>query len=251
VSAELAGRVAIVTGAAGGLGQAICRAFVAAGVSVALVDLKGEGLDALAAELGDGAAAFPTDLTDGGAVAALPDVVVERFGRLDIVANNAGIRTVHAFTEHPADAWRRALDVNLTAPFLLSQAAVPHLRASGAGAIVNTTSTAAELAFGNRVAYNVSKAGLKMLTRTTALELGPLGIRCNAVAPGVVETPLNSHYFGDADFAELIVANTPVRHWGKPDDVAGPVLFLCSDAARYVNGATILVDGGWTTGKGY
>ena len=251
MTGELAGRVAIVTGAAGGLGQAICRGLVASGASVALVDLKGEVLDALTTELAAAAAAFPTDLTDRAAVQGLPDAVVERFGRLDIVVNNAGIRTVHPFAEHPVDAWQRALDVNLTAPFLLTQAAVAHLQASGSGTVVNTTSTAAELAFGNRVAYNVSKAGLKMLTRTSALELGPLGIRCNAVAPGVVETPLNSHYFQDADFSELIVSNTPVRHWGKPDDVAGPVVFLCSDSARYVNGATILVDGGWTTGKGY
>lgn len=141
--------------------------------------------------------------------------------------------------------------MNLTAPFLLIQASVEHLRVSGHGAIVNTTSTAAELAFGNRAAYNVSKAGLKMLTRTATLELGPLGIRCNAIAPGVVETPLNSHYFDDAEFAGLIVGNTPLRKWGQADDVAGPVLFLCSDAAAFVTGSTILVDGGWTTGKGY
>jgi NAD(P)-dependent dehydrogenase (short-subunit alcohol dehydrogenase family) len=251
VSAELAGRVALVTGAAGGLGQAISRALVAAGASVGLVDLKGEPLDALAAELATAAAAFPADLADPEEVRGLPDRVAGHFGRLDIVVNNAGIRTVHPFTEHPLEDWQRALDVNLTAPFLLIQAAVRHLQASGNGAVVNTTSTAAQLAFGNRVAYNVSKAGLAMLTRTAALELGPLGIRCNAVAPGVVETPLNSHYFQDEAFTDLIVSNTPVRHWGTPDDVAGPVVFLCSDASRFVTGATVLVDGGWTTGKGY
>ncbi len=248
---ELDGRVALLTGAAGGLGCAIATALVREGAAVGLIDLPGAELDGLAVELGASAVAFPTDLTDAAAAQALPARAAERFGGLDILINNAGIRTVHSFAAHPVADWQRALDVNLTAPFLLIQAAVPLLQASGHGAVVNTTSTAAELAFGNRVAYNVSKAGLKMLTRTAALELGPLGIRCNAVAPGVVETPLNSHYFGDTEFAELIVANTPVRHWGQPDDVAGPVVFLCSDAARFVTGTTIMVDGGWTTGKGY
>jgi gluconate 5-dehydrogenase len=247
----LDGRVAIVTGASGGLGVSIARGLQAAGATIALVDLPGDPLTTLASELGAPSAAFPVDLTDASAVQALPGRVAERFGGLDILVNNAGIRTVHPLTEHPLDDWQRTIDVNLTAPYLLIQAAAALLEHSGHGAIVNTTSTAAELAFGNRVAYNVSKAGLAMLTKSAALELGPAGVRCNAVAPGVVETPLNSHYFQDADFSALIVANTPVRGWGVPEDVAGPVVFLCSDAARFVNGSTVLVDGGWSTGKGY
>lgn len=250
---DLAGKVALVTGAAGGLGAAIVARLQADGARVAAADLGGDALTATVERAGGAPsiAPFAVDLRDADQVSLLPDRVVEQFGVLHLLVNNAGVRTVAGLLEHPLDAWRQTLDVNLTAPFLLVQAAVPHMVVGGGGKIVNITSTAAVLGFKNRAAYNVSKAGLTMLTKSVALELAPLGIRCNAVAPGVVETPLNSHYFEDETFGRLIADNTPTGTWGQPPDVAAAVAFLCSDETSFINGATLLVDGGWSTGKGY
>ena len=251
---DLAGKVALVTGAAGGLGSAIVDRLRADGARVALADLGGDALTAAverAGGAGSDAAAFAIDLRDGAEVAALPDRVANTMGGIDLLVNNAGVRTVVGLLEHPLASWQQTLDVNLTAPFLLIQAAVPHMLSRGGGKIVNITSTAAALGFKNRAAYNVSKAGLTMLTKSVALELGSQGIRCNAVAPGIVETPLNSHYFEDAAFAQLITDNTATASWGQPPDVAAAVAFLCSDETNFINGATLLVDGGWSTGKGY
>jgi NAD(P)-dependent dehydrogenase (short-subunit alcohol dehydrogenase family) len=128
---------------------------------------------------------------------------------------------------------------------------VPHMRRRGGGRVVNIASVAAELAFRDRAAYNVSKAGLVTLTKSMALELGGAGICCNAIAPGIVETPLNRHYFDDPALRAAIVENTPMGRWGQPAEIAGPVVFLCSDAAGFINGVTIPVDGGWSCGKGY
>jgi len=262
---DLTGRVALVTGAAQGLGLGIAERLAAAGATLALVDLPGEALASAATSLGDAALetvgesrvdtppaeAFPADLADERVPEDVVERVVARFGRLDILVNNAGIRTVSTLLDHPLADWQRTLDVNLTAPFLMIQAAVPRMQRTGGGRIVNITSTAATLGFKNRAAYNVSKAGLAMLTKTVALELAGQGIRCNAVAPGVVETPLNSHYFDDPGFASVIIDNTPQAAWGRPADVAAAVAFLVGDDAGFVNGATLLVDGGWSTGKGY
>jgi NAD(P)-dependent dehydrogenase (short-subunit alcohol dehydrogenase family) len=123
--------------------------------------------------------------------------------------------------------------------------------AQGGGAIVNVASVAGFLAFKDRPAYNTSKAGIVAFTKSVALELAGRGIRCNAVAPGVVETPLTAAYFTDEAFAGAIRRNTAAERWGRPDEIADPVVFLCSDLARFVSGETLIVDGGWCAGKGY
>jgi NAD(P)-dependent dehydrogenase (short-subunit alcohol dehydrogenase family) len=251
---DLTGRVAIVTGAAQGIGFGITRRLLSAGARVAMVDVNKAALDEAVSGLeggNDKLAAIVADLTDEEEARGVPFRAVEHFGGIDILVNNAGIRIVSAFVDHPLAAWRQTLDVNLTAPFLLSQAVVPHMLARGKGKIVNITSTASELGFKNRAAYNVSKAGLTMLTKSIALELGAQGIRCNAVAPGVIESPLNRSYFTDPEFTQVIVDSTPTGGWGVPADIASAVAFLASDDADFINGATLLVDGGWSAGKGY
>jgi NAD(P)-dependent dehydrogenase (short-subunit alcohol dehydrogenase family) len=245
-------RVAIVTGAANGLGRAIAAALHAAGARLALVDVDADGLREAATELAsDDVATFVVDLAEADRVAGIPAAVDARFGAIDILVNNAGVRDVYAFAEYPLEQWRRTLEINLTAPFLLAQGVVPHMRRRGGGRVVNIASVAAELAFRDRAAYNVSKAGLVTLTKSMALELGGDGICCNAIAPGIVETPLNRHYFDDPALRTAIVENTPMGRWGQPAEIAGPVVFLCSDAAGFINGVTIPVDGGWSCGKGY
>jgi NAD(P)-dependent dehydrogenase (short-subunit alcohol dehydrogenase family) len=251
---DLTGRVAVVTGAAQGIGFGIAERLGRDGAGLVLVDIDGDGLTGAAgrlAESGGKPLTIAADLTDPGAAQQVAAGAVERFGGVDILVNNAGIRVVSAFLEHSLPDWQRTLDVNLTAPFLLAQAVIPHMLSRGKGKIVNITSIAAELGFRNRAAYNVSKAGLAMLTKTIALELGGQGIRCNAVAPGVIETPLNRHYFTDSALNQIIVDATPAGTRGAPPDIAAAVAFLASDDADFVNGATLLVDGGWSTGKGY
>jgi NAD(P)-dependent dehydrogenase (short-subunit alcohol dehydrogenase family) len=219
-----------------------------------MVDVNKTALDEAVSGLEGGddkLVAIMADLTHEEVTRGVPFRVVEHFGGIDILVNNAGIRVISAFADHPLATWRQTLEVNLTAPFVLSQAVVPHMLARGKGKIVNITSTASELGFKNRAAYNVSKAGLTMLTKSIALELGAQGIRCNAVAPGVIETPLNRSYFTDPEFTQVIVNSTPTGGWGVPADIASAVAFLASDEADFINGATLLVDGGWSAGKGY
>jgi short-subunit dehydrogenase len=255
---DLTGKVALVTGSAQGLGLGIARALRVAGARVALADVNGPQLalaldDVLGSAAGDAkdVSSYEVDLTDVDAVRALPGRVLETFGRIDILVNNAGVRSISGFLDQSLDEWRLAMDVNLTAPYLLCQATIPHMIARGGGKIVNITSVASSLGFKERSAYNASKAGLTMLTKSIALELASKGINCNAVAPGIIETPLNSSYFLDPDFTKVIVDNTPAATWGKPADIGAAVLFLCGPESDFVNGITIPVDGGWSTGKGY
>jgi NAD(P)-dependent dehydrogenase (short-subunit alcohol dehydrogenase family) len=251
---DMTSKVAIVTGAAQGIGFGIAARLAGDGARVALVDVNADGLAEAAAKLGAAGhevATFVADLTDEAQARALPALVAARFGRIDVLVNNAGVRTVSALADTSLGSWQRALDTNLTAPFLLIQSVLPHFLAQGGGKIVNITSTAAELGFKNRAAYNVSKAGLAMLTKSVALELGGQGVRCNAVAPGIIETALNRDYFADPGLTRVIVESTPNGTWGAPPDVAAAVSFLASDETGFINGATLLVDGGWSAGKGY
>ena len=253
MTTSLQDEVALVTGAAGGIGRAICRSLLDAGVRVALVDIDKAALEDAAAELGspDRVALFATDLTEDGQAGALPGLVAQRLRSLGIVVNNAGVRQIAPLLDlEPAD-WRRTLDVDLTAPFVLLRAALPAMVERGRGKIVNIASMAGHMAFQNRAAYCTAKAGLMMLTKTVAFEFGAKGIWCNAVAPGVVETPMTSAYFQDAAMAASIRANVPMERWAQPHEIAEPVTFLCGPGSDYVNGTTLFVDGGWTAGKGY
>ncbi|WAH97560.1 SDR family NAD(P)-dependent oxidoreductase [Arthrobacter sp. MMS18-M83] len=251
----LEGTVALVTGAAQGIGLSIAAGLRAQGARVALIDIQDELLADAVASLGgesQDVRPYAVDLGDLKQAAALPDRVAADFGSLDIVVNNAGRRGVHSFEDYPLDDWQRTLDLNLTAPFLIAQGAVRTMLSSGrGGSIVNVTSVAADLAFKNRSAYNASKAGLVMLTKSIAVELGGRGIRCNGVAPGIVETPINAEYLRTGPESAAIIAGTPTGSWGQPEDVAAAVVFLCTPAARFINGTIINADGGWTAGKGY
>jgi gluconate 5-dehydrogenase len=248
VSGPLDGRAGVVTGAAQGIGRALAAGLGEAGARVALIDLKDDVRDA-AAELD--AFAQVADITDAEAVTAAVDAAAQEFGRLDFLVNNAGVRLIEPIMEMSLDGWRRTLDVNLTGAFNCIRAAVPHMLRAGRGRIVNVASVAGILAFKNRAPYNVSKAGIIALTKSVAQELAEQGIACNAVAPGVIETPLTRDYFTDPELAPKIKASTPLGRWGQPGDLVGPVVFLCSDAAEFVHGETLAVDGGWISGKGY
>jgi NAD(P)-dependent dehydrogenase (short-subunit alcohol dehydrogenase family) len=254
MNTDLTGRVAIVTGGAQGLGLAMAEALGAEGATLALFDMKPDALATAAAGLEAGGrtvATHPVDVSEPDQVKEAIDAVVERFGRLDILVNNAGIRHIAPFLEYPIDLWRRTLDVDLTAPFVCAQAAIPHMIGTGKGKIVNIASITGELALKNRVAYNVAKAGLIMLTKTITAEVASQNIYCNAIGPGVIETPLTREYFQNEELRNTILENTPMARWGQPNDVSDAVVFLACDASDYVNGITLFVDGGWVAAKGY
>jgi NAD(P)-dependent dehydrogenase (short-subunit alcohol dehydrogenase family) len=249
MSGALAGRAGVVTGAASGIGRAIAEAFAGAGARVAVFDTHAAA-DAAAA-IGSGAIGLDGDVTDEARVAEAFGEVAAAFGQFDFLVNNAGIRHQSPIAEHPVDVWRRTIDVNLTGTFICTQAAVRLMLERGGGAILNLASMAGMLALTNRSAYNASKAGIIALTKSTAAELASSGIRCNAIAPGVIETPLSAPYFRDETMRAILEANTPQGRWGQVDEVAGPAVFLCSDAAEHVHGATLSIDGGWVAAKGY
>jgi NAD(P)-dependent dehydrogenase (short-subunit alcohol dehydrogenase family) len=248
---RMSGKSGIVTGGARGIGRELAAAFAAAGARVAIWDTDGDAARAAATEVGAGAIADTVDVTDENGVDAAVETVLGAFGQIDFLINNAGIRHVAPIAEEPVDAWRRTIDVNVNGTFICSKAVIPAMVAAGGGHIVNLASMAGQLALRERAAYNTSKAAIVGLTKSIAVEVGDAGVYCNAVAPGVIETPLSAPYFEDESMVKVLRENSPMGRWGQVDEISGPVLFLCSEESSFVNGVTLFVDGGWTAGKGY
>jgi NAD(P)-dependent dehydrogenase (short-subunit alcohol dehydrogenase family) len=241
--------VAVVTGAAQGIGRRVAEVLAAEGYALALADLRAPH-DTLAAVEALGAAAFAEvgDVSSEQDIAGLTDRVLGRFGRVDVLVNNAGVSLLKPAEETSAAQWRRVLEVNLTGPFLLSQAFGRHMLAAGSGSIVNIASIAGLHGVSDRAAYNASKHGLIGLTRTLAGEWGGRGVRVNAVCPGWVKTEMDaadqaSGGYTDADITDRV----PMGRFAAPGDIAAAVAFL-ADPARggFVNGVALPVDGGWT-----
>ncbi len=240
MSGQLEGLSGIITGAGSGIGAGLAEAFAAAGATLDLWDVsEGEGITAT------------VDVSDPAAVAAATREAVDRLGKVDFLVNNAGVRVQAAFLESSFEDWQRVIDVDLTGVWNCSQAVGRHMAETGGGKVLNIASIASALALRGRPSYVAAKAGVAGLSRAMAFELGPKGIRCNAIGPGVIETPLSASYFDDEELATLIRENTPLGRWGQVEDVCGPAIFLCSPAADYVSGQLLFVDGGWTAGKGY
>lgn len=245
-------KVALVTGAARGIGLATAKRFLAEGWNVALLDIEAETLGqtfkALASP--DNTLAIECDVSDAKAVGFAIAKVSERFGRLDALVNNAGIAIFKPLLETTQADWDRVLAVNLTGPFLCTQAAAPLMREHGGGAIVNITSISGHRASTLRAAYGTSKAGLAHLTKQFAVELATLGIRVNAVAPGPVDTAMAKAVHTPAiraDYHDTI----PLNRYGLEEELAEAIYFLCSDRASYITGQVLSVDGGFeATGIG-
>ena len=238
-------KVALVTGAARGIGLATARKFLAEGWRVALLDIEGELQASAAAALNnpDHTLAITCDVADATAVGAAMTAVTNRFGRLDALVNNAGVAVFAPVLETSDTDWNRIMAVNLTGPFLCTKAAAPLMREQG-GAIVNITSISAVRASTLRSAYGTSKAGLAHLTKQLAVELASLNIRVNAVAPGPVDTAMAKQVHSKeirADYHDAI----PLNRYGLEEELAEAIFFLCSERASYITGQILAVDGGF------
>lgn len=242
---QLKGKVILLTGAAGGIGRAAALAFAREGASVVLADVDETAGERVAAEVRDAGGEawfFRVDVTDRQGVSQMVSEARYRYGRIDVLVNNAGITRDAILPNLTEDDWRRVLDVNLSGVLYCTQAAVPVMLEQGRGKIINTASVSGVYGNVGQTNYAAAKAGVIGMTKTWAKELGPKGITVNAVAPGFIETEMT------AKVPEKVLAKIreriPLRRLGKPEDVANVYVFLASDASDYLNGAVLHVDGG-------
>ena len=244
-SISLRGRTALVTGAGSGIGAATVRALCAAGAAVLALDVDAATVERQVAEAtagGGDAVAFTADVTDAPAVGRAVEAAMRRWGRIDVLINNAGILRDATLENVTDEDWERTLSVNLRGAMVCARAVVPHMRAAHAGRILSATSVVARNGNYGQTAYTAAKAGIIGMTRSWARELGPQGITANAVAPGFIDTPMV------ASVPEKVVArfieHLPARRLGRPEEVAAVYAFLASDLASFINGAVVGVDGG-------
>jgi 3-hydroxybutyrate dehydrogenase len=252
---ELAGKVALVTGAASGIGLAIAQTFSEHDVRVVISDIDTDHGQEAASRL-SGATFVAADLADPAACRALVQAVHSSVGGIDLLVNNAGLQTVSPIVEFPEARWRQMMEIMLTAPFLLTQLALPGMMDRRYGRIINMGSVHSLRASAYKSAYVAAKHGLLGLTRVTAIEAAPYGITCNAICPSYVRTPLvekqisdqaRIHQIPESEVVEkIMVAEAPLHRLVEPAEVAASVLFLCSNAGSAITGSAYTIDGGWT-----
>ena len=248
INFRLDGKVALITGASYGIGFAIAKGFSEAGATICFNDINQElvdkGLKAYE-EVGIKAHGYVCDVTCEDAVNALVKKIEEEVGVIDILVNNAGIIKRIPMIEMAASDFRKVIDVDLNAPFIVSKAVIPSMIKKGHGKIINICSMMSELGRETVSAYAAAKGGLKMLTRNIASEYGEYNIQCNGIGPGYIETPQTAPLRVEGHpFNSFIISKTPAARWGKTDDLMGPAIFLASDASNFVNGHILYVDGG-------
>jgi len=247
---RLQGKVAIITGSATGIGKTMAQAMAREGVAVT-IDYVGHQQDAANGvvhdieQAGGKALAVSADVSQLDQVQNLVAQTVQKFGRLDIMVNNAGIEEKHPFLEMPLEVWNKVIAVDLTGPWLGCQAAAQQMvKQGGGGRIINISSVHEDLPMPTNAPYCTAKGGLRMLTRTIAVELAPHQITVNNIGPGAIFTPIDADIEANPDLEKQLMAEIPLGRWGKPEDVAELAIYLASDAAAYVTGSTYFIDGG-------
>lgn len=238
-------KVALVTGAASGIGAAIAEAYAAKGARLALCDLDEAGAAEMTDRLGAGAKAFACNVADPDSVARCVEGAADAFGRIDILVNSAGIVDLAPAEDIAFAAWQRTLDVNLTGSFLMAQAVARRMIGQGGGKIVNLASQAGSVAIDGHIAYCASKFGVIGMTKTMALEWGPYGICVNSISPTVVLTELGKKAW-EGPKGDAMKAQIPTGRFAEPEEIAAAAVFLASEGADMINGSDLLIDGGFT-----
>jgi len=254
---RLKDKVALVTGAASGIGRATAALFGEEGAKVMCADLDGEGAERMARQIADSggeAASTRVDVSVGADVERMVGETVERWGRLDVLVNNAGIYFILPLTQVPEEEWDRLIDINLKGVYLGCKYAIPQMVSQGKGVIVNTASIAGLRGFGNWTTYCASKGGVVQLTKALAMELARLNVRVNCVCPGIIDTGMFDQMVSmtGADKAQLVASvgeSHPMGRIGRPEEVAAAILFLASEEASFITGIPLSVDGGLWAGS--
>lgn len=246
---RLNGKVAVITGVSKGLGKAMALSLARAGARLFLISRNATLLNETAREardLGAEAVVFVADVTDEEQVQRAAAAATEKFGKVQVLINNAGVNLRKPVTEFSLAEWRHVLDSNLTSVFLMCRAFVPLMKGQGYGRIFNLTSTMSHVALPGRAVYAASKTGLLGFTRAVALELAPEKITVVAISPGPFATEMNAPLMQNPEINREFMSRTPLGRWGKMEEIGELAVYLCSEAADFITGTDILVDGGWT-----
>ena len=249
---KLKDRIAIITGGGKGIGAEICLRLASEGAKIVIAEMDIENGEKISKKIQDNngeAIVVETNVAEEDSANNMADAAIKKFGKIDILINNAGIRHINNILDHTKKQWDEMISVNLTGPYLCCKAVIPHMIKNGKGKIINFGSIASFMGRPDRVAYVAAKTGVLGLTRALAVDLTGKNINVNTICPGLISTPFNQKFAEDPVHGEAWGKETIVGRWGMPSDISGAAVFLSSDDADFINGSEIKIDGGWLAAK--